>query len=78
MNIRRLRECAGLTQFETARLARIDRSRLALAEGNQLPLSDKQEVRVRAVLLHAIRARRDRLDAVLTKMSEGTVSEATA
>jgi hypothetical protein len=65
--IRRLREYAVLTQFEAARLARIDRSRLALAEGGQLPLSDEQETKLRRALMRAIRGRRNRLNALLAK-----------
>jgi hypothetical protein len=64
-DIKKLRQYAALTQFEAARAAGIDRSRLALAEGNQLPLSDEQEARLRLALLRAIRERRDRLDALL-------------
>src|ERR1022692_2389026 len=75
--IRRLREHAGLTQFETARLAKVDRSRLALAEGGQLPLSDEQETRLRSTLLRAIRSRRDRLNALLAKTNPESVTELT-
>jgi hypothetical protein len=67
-DIRKLREHAGLTQFEAARLAGIDRSRLALAEGGQLPLSTDQNTRVRRALLRAIRLRRDRLDTLLANV----------
>jgi transcriptional regulator with XRE-family HTH domain len=74
--IRRLREYAGLTQFETARLAKVDRSRLALAEGDQLPLSQEQETRLRSALLRAIRNRRDRLTALLERTNAQRLSPA--
>lgn len=76
--IRRLREYAALTQFEAARLAKIDRSRLALAEGGQLPLSEEQAARLRCALLRAIRGRRDRLDSVLAKTDSPTAAEPVA
>jgi hypothetical protein len=73
--IRCLREYASLTQFEAARLAKIDRTRLALAEGGQLPLSEKQETQVRQALICAIRGRRDQLDAFLAKVSVPAATE---
>lgn len=77
-DIRRLREYAALTQFEAARLAKIDRSRLALAEGGQLPLSEEQDNRLRQALMRAIRERRDRLNALLARASAATADPAGA
>lgn len=76
--IKRLREYAALTQFEAARAARIDRSRLALAEGGQLPLTNEQESRVRKALMRAIRNRRDRLDALLEETNSQPMTELAA
>ena len=78
MNLKRLRDLSGLTQGAVARAARVDRSRLALVEAQQARFSEAQAARVRRVLERAIRTRRGRLDAVLAKLSETTVSEATA
>ena len=66
---RQLRKDAGLTQFEAARAARIDRTRLALAETSQISLSDKEACRLRKALLLEIRKRRDRLNALLADVS---------
>jgi hypothetical protein len=77
-DIRKLREFAALTQFEAARLARIDRTKLVLAEGGQLPLSGEQNARLRRALMRVIRARRDQLDAVLAKRNAQAAEEPVA
>ena len=76
--IRRLREDSGMSQFAAARAANIERTRLALAEHNHVSLSQEQDARLRAVLLRAIRARRDRLNALLVEMNRQPVVEGVA
>ena len=75
--LKRLRETAGLTQWELSRAAKVDRSRLALAEVGQVILSAEQEGRVRRVLAREIRKRRDLLDSVIAK-SQPAMQAATA
>lgn len=66
-DLKRLRELAALTQWQLARAAKVDRSRLALAEVGQVALSHEQQDRLREVLGRTICKRRALLDAEIAK-----------
>ena len=63
--LRDLRETAGITQIKTARHARIDRSRLSLAESGDVTLTAEEEARVRSVLRRALAKRAEKVSAAL-------------
>jgi transcriptional regulator with XRE-family HTH domain len=56
-DIRGLRRLAGLTQIETSRDSRVERSRLSLAECGHVALSNEELGAVLRVLRSAIRER---------------------
>jgi len=76
--LKELRKCAGLTQWQLARAARVDRSRLALAEVNQVRLSEQQAARVRRVLDRAIEKRRAELNRLTAQTNAQPANELVA
>jgi transcriptional regulator with XRE-family HTH domain len=54
--LRRLRQAARLTQVELAHRARIDRTRLSLAENGYVQLVDDERVRINKAVLATAKA----------------------
>jgi transcriptional regulator with XRE-family HTH domain len=69
-SIRRLREMSGLSQYETAREAGLDRTRLSLVENGHVRLTEDEKSRLARVLTLAIR---DRLAELKSVTSEALV-----
>jgi transcriptional regulator with XRE-family HTH domain len=67
--IRELREIAGLTQFEMAKLSGIERSRLSLAECRHVVLAPAEIAKFKAVLLAVLGQRAEQVQEVLSKLS---------
>ena len=59
--IKQLRNLAGLTQYELARLSGVERTRLSLAENGHIRLEPSEYERVKKALIGAIRRRITRL-----------------
>jgi transcriptional regulator with XRE-family HTH domain len=57
MQLKKLRELAGLRQIELARAAGIDRSRLSFAESGYVQLDADEEAAARKIVIKAMRSR---------------------
>ena len=66
-NIKELRGLADWTQAGTSRASGINRAKLSLAECGEIELSVEEGTALRSVLLQAIRARAERINAVLSE-----------
>jgi transcriptional regulator with XRE-family HTH domain len=66
VGIRELRRLSGWTQSRVARAAQVNHSRISMAENNEITLTSAEEVRLRRVLLAAIRVRAERIAGVLS------------
>jgi transcriptional regulator with XRE-family HTH domain len=66
-NIKELRGLADWTQAGTSRASGINRAKLSLAECGEIELSVEEDAALRTVLLRAIRARAERINAVLSQ-----------
>ena len=69
MSLKSLREASGLSQYEVANRAGVDRTRLSLAENGHVRLAANEEDAIRRVLLAATRDRASRIESVLVKAS---------
>lgn len=65
--LRRLRELAGLTQFDVSKKSGVERSRLSTAECGHVTLTVQEQQIVRRILMRAIEDRQTKLQAVLEK-----------
>jgi transcriptional regulator with XRE-family HTH domain len=66
MSLRELRKLARLTQWELAHRCNVGRTRLSLAECDQLQLRPEEEARVRTVLVEVIKNRAAQISGVLS------------
>jgi hypothetical protein len=57
LDLRTAREMVGLSQFAAARLARIPRMRLSLAECGEIHLSREEEIGLRRTIMREIEKR---------------------
>ena len=73
-NLRKVRDLCGLTQRELARMARIDRPTLSLAETGQLCLSDTQMKSVERVLRRVLAEQAAAISKLLNQEERQTVS----
>ena len=64
--LKSLREASGLNQFEVAKRAGLDRTRLSLAENGHVQLTVDEADAVHSVLVCAVRERADRISKLLT------------
>jgi transcriptional regulator with XRE-family HTH domain len=62
----RLREFAGLTQHEVAKLSKLERSRLSLFENGRVSLTPQEEKALERTLMRAVAARIAKLQRVLS------------
>ena len=60
MDLRAMRELAGITQFALSRRSGVSRMRLSLAECGEAELSDKEEEKITNILLAAIQRQHTR------------------
>lgn len=65
-DLKALREALGLTQFEAARRARLDRTRLSLAENGHVQLTIRELEALRSALTRAAKKRADQIGKLTT------------
>lgn len=66
MQLKKLRELAGLRQIELARAAGIDRTRLSFAESGYVRLEADEEAAARKIVFKAMRSRQAEIGKVLS------------
>jgi transcriptional regulator with XRE-family HTH domain len=64
--LRKLRVLAGQSQFQLAREARIDRTRISLCENGHVQLSPEEGKRVARVVLSAMQRKMAEVDAAIS------------
>ena len=73
--IRELRRMAGLTQIRLAHLSGVSRTKLSLAECEQIVLTTREAHAVRAALIRMIQARATEINGVLISAESDTSGE---
>jgi len=74
-DLKELRRLGGLTQSKAAQASGLNRAKLSQAESGEIELSGEDNAALRDVLLHAIRVRSERINAVLSKTQSESPSE---